>query len=375
MTAAAPAHVPVVHVCAYYPPRLGGLERVAQSLAELLSRRHEVEVLTTDPGSHRTDREAVRPNLHVTRVPAVEVAHTPVSLQLVWRLLRLPRRVIVHAHVAQAFLPEMVWLTSLLRRRPFIAHFHLDVDASGRFGRLLPAYKRFVLGPVLRQADAVIVLSTEQADAVETRYRVRRDRVTIIPNGVDPSFYDSGLRRSATGGAPLRVLFVGRLDAQKNVARLLVAASRAREPMELVVVGDGEQRPALESLRRQLDLAHVRLVGAQHGQALLAHYAWAEVFVLPSEREGMSLAVLEAMAAGLAVVATDVPGSRELVDGVGLLADPDPGALGAALDLMATDHGLRTTSAARSRQRAAGFAWHDRVAQVEQLYRRVASGS
>ena len=138
---------------------------------------------------------------------------------------------IVHAHVAQAFVPEVVWLTSLVRRRPFIAHFHLDVDASGRFGRLLPAYKRFVLGPVLRRAGGVIVLSPEQADAVEARYRVRRDRLTVIPNGVDPSFYDSGLRRSGSGRGPLRVLFVGRLDAQKNVARLLVAAARTREPM------------------------------------------------------------------------------------------------------------------------------------------------
>jgi len=351
------------------------MERVAQCLAELLAQRHEVEVFTTEPGAVRTSREEVPPRLQITRFPAVEIAHTPISPQLVWHLLRLSRRAIVHAHVAQAFIPEMVWLTSALRRRPFILHFHLDVDPSGRFGRVLPVYKRLVLGPALRRAAAVVVLSPEQADDVAARHRVPRERITVVPNGVHPFFYAAARRRGTAGPGPTRVLFVGRLDSQKNVRRLLVAATRVTAPIELVVVGDGEQRAMLEALSRELGLDSVRFVGAQHGDALLEHYARAEVFALPSDKEGMPLVLLEAMAAGLAIVATDVPGSRELVDGVGMLTARDPDALAAALDRVATDRDLLATLAARSRQRAASFAWDERVTQVEELYRRVVAGS
>jgi glycosyltransferase involved in cell wall biosynthesis len=175
----------IIHVTAYYPPRLGGLERVAQNLAEMLAERRDVEVVTTTCGMGGSPPATGPPRLRVSRFPALEVAHTPLSVQLVLRLLAAPRRAIVHVHVAQAFLPEVVWLTSAIRRRPYVVHFHLDVDASGRLGRLLPAYKRFVLGPVLRRAAAVLALSPQQAESIVALHGVRSDRITIMPNGVD----------------------------------------------------------------------------------------------------------------------------------------------------------------------------------------------
>ena len=162
----------IVHVAPFYPPRLGGMERVAQQVAELLAQRHRVEVITTDRGSDGSPAREWSGGVHVRRYPAWEIAHTALSPGLVLRLLVLPRGAIVHAHVAQAFVPEMVWLTSVLRRRPYIVHFHLDVDPSGRAGVVLPAYKRWVLGPVLRRAAAVVALSAEQAVFLQERYGV-----------------------------------------------------------------------------------------------------------------------------------------------------------------------------------------------------------
>lgn len=364
----------IIHVAAYYPPRLGGLERVAQNLAEMLAERRDVEVVTTTCGMGASPAATGPSRLRVNRFPAVEVAHTPLSVRLVLRLLAAPRRAIVHVHVAQAFLPEVVWLTSAIRRRPYVVHFHLDVDASGRLGRLLPLYKRFVMGPVLRRAAAVLALSPQQAESIVARHGVRSDRITIMPNGVDEAFYSAGRGRPAAE-APLRLLFVGRLDAQKNVRRLLDAMPHVAAPVELVIVGDGEQRQALEDRCGEIGLRGVRFVGAQGGADLLGRFAWADAFVLPSDKEGMPLVLLEAMAAGLAVVATDVPGSRELVDGVGLLAEPRPEALGAAIQRVATDRVLLAELAEKSRVRGLTHSWSGQVDQLEDLYATVGARS
>lgn len=364
----------LVHVVPFYPPRLGGMERVAQILAELLAERYDVEVITTTCGSDGSPRRAQTRNLRIRRYSGVELAHTPLSPGLVMRLLAVPRRAIVHAHVAQAFLPEMVWLTSALRRRRYIIHFHLDVDASGRFGTLLPAYKRLVLGPVLRRAAAVIALSPAQAEFLTRCYGIHQDRVVIVPNGVGDSFYlHAEHHRTRRAPEPLRLLFVGRLDAQKNVIRLLDAMTHVRAPVDLVLVGDGEQRELIEEHLRRLGLGNVRLVGAQAGADLLAWYRWADAFVLPSDKEGMPLVLLEAMAAGLAIISTDVPGSRELVDGVGLLADAAPEALGEAIQRVATDPELLAKLSALSEERGLSYSWNERIADLEHLYDHVAS--
>jgi phosphatidylinositol alpha-mannosyltransferase len=289
--------------------------------------------------------------------------------------LLLHRRTIVHAHVAQAFLPELLWVTSVLRRRPYIIHFHLDVDPSGRFGVLLPAYKRLVLGPVLRRAATVIALSQSQASFLTKHYRVRPAQVTVVPNGVSSSFYRRLGETPRTSSGPLRLLFVGRLDAQKNVPRLLDAMSYVSSPVDLVLVGDGEQRGLIRDQLERLNLSNVRLAGAQRGEDLLRWYRWADAFVLSSDKEGMPLVLLEAMAAGLAIISTDVAGSREVLEGVGLLAAPQPKALGEAIQRVAADSHLRSELAARSLLRGRSHSWDERVAELERIYDSVAESS
>jgi glycosyltransferase involved in cell wall biosynthesis len=374
MTSARRRHA-VAYVTPFYPPHVGGVENVAQTVAELLAERHDVEVFTTTCGSDGAPTRERTNGMCVRRFRGWELAHTPFSPGLALRLLLLHRRVIVHAHVAQAFLPELLWLTSVLRRRPYIIHFHLDVDPSGRFGVLLPAYKRLVLGPVLRRAAAVIALSQGQASFLAKHYRIRPARVAVVPNGVGSSFYRRLDETHRTSSGPLRLLFVGRLDAQKNVPRLLDAMTYVSASVDLVLVGDGEQRGLIRDQMERLDLSNVRLAGAQRGEDLLRWYRWADAFVLPSDKEGMPLVLLEAMAAGLAIISTDVPGSREVLEGVGLLAAPQPRALGAAIQRVAADPHLRSELAARSLQRGRSHSWDERVVELERIYDQVAESS
>ena len=103
-------------------------------------------------------------------------------------MLRVPRRAVVHVHIAQALVPEIVWFSRWLRGGSFVAHFHLDVSPSGRFGRVFTWYKQRVLGHTLRAAAKVIALSEDQAAFIERTYRVDPGAIAVLPNGVGPEF-------------------------------------------------------------------------------------------------------------------------------------------------------------------------------------------
>jgi glycosyltransferase involved in cell wall biosynthesis len=369
MSGTRPGTSAVFQITPYYPPHLGGLERVVQHLAECLGKGREVRVVTTDLGAQGTPRSERSDGVTVRRHRAVELAHTAIAPGLPLSLLRAPRDAVLHLHCAHALLPELVALVAAVRRQRFLVHFHLDVDASGRLGGLLPVYKKHVFGRVLRAAAGVIVLTEAQADFVRTRYRVPAERVFTVPNGVGDEFYMPA--RQATP-QPLRLLFVGRLSPQKNVGRLLEAMSLVQQPVRLRVVGDGELRTQLRAQAERLGLSdRVEFSGGLLGADLIRAYAEADAFVLPSDKEGMPLVALEAMAAALPVLATRVPGNTELLGGTGLLADPEPTALAAAIDLLAGDPALRERLSGRSAAAAVGYSWEAVARRVEQVYAEV----
>jgi len=357
----------IVQITPNYPPLLGGLERVVQILATTLAERHEVGVVTTTHGASDVPRRVREGKVEVRRHRSVTVAHTALAPGMFGSLLRMPRGSVVHLHCAQAVVPEMVWLSARLRRMQYLVHFHMDVGTSGPLGRLLPAYKKHFFGRVLRGAAAVIVLIESQVQFLAEFYGVDPKRVFVVPNGVAPEYYLPPRTPDTQG--PLRLLYVGRLGAQKNVARLLDAMSLVTEPVRLRIVGDGELRAGLEEQAARLDLGDlVEFCGRLHGAELVDAYASAQAFVLPSDREGMPLVVMEAMAAGLPVIATKVQGNIELVDGVGLLAEPDPRALASAIDLLARDPDMRAKLAADGSARARAYTWDAVVAAVEHVY-------
>jgi glycosyltransferase involved in cell wall biosynthesis len=186
-------------------------------------------------------------------------------------------------------------------------------------------------------------------------------RISVIPGGVDERF--------RPGAEPARrarpyVLTVASRTARKNLAALEVTAQRlAREGVDLVAVGGDRPQFAGE--------------GGDFGLVWLGHvddaelpglYAGAEAFVLPSRYEGFGLTVLEAMAAGTPVVASDVTALPELVGDAGILVDPgDPEAIAAAVERARGDADL----ARRGAERARGFTWASSAEQLHALLQRL----
>jgi glycosyltransferase involved in cell wall biosynthesis len=184
---------------------------------------------------------------------------------------------------------------------------------------------------VFGAADGVVVTSSAMRDLVVGAYGVEPTRVEVIPNYVDTTaFAPSG------SGHGRRVAFVGRLDTQKNPAAMIEAM--AGLDAELVVIGDGPLRSQLEDQAQRLGVPAI-FHGARPHREIPGLLAGCSVFLLPSFYEGHPKALLEAMAAGLAVVGTDVPGTRDVIepDRTGLLCGTDAASMRSAVGRLLDD--------------------------------------
>ena len=215
----------------------------------------------------------------------------------------------------------------------------------------------------LRSARAVVANSESLARLSESADPVP---VRVIPNGVDADFFTPDPHNRAMVDPVFRILFVGRLHKQKNVAMLLRVLADLRErtttPMHVDIVGDGPLRKQLAHLAQALGLAPQVVWHRWCGKEQVASmYQRASCFVNPSFYEGMPNTVLEAMASGLPVVASDIGGHSELVvSGVtGFLFDlakPDE-LRGSLIKLSQSSELRRTLGAAARRAALARHSW------------------
>lgn len=211
---------------------------------------------------------------------------------------------------------------------PLVATFHPPFDAGLRnltAGTQQLSYQLYA--PALARYDRVIVFSKLQADILE-RLGVPRERLAVIPNGIDTHYWkpaadgetSSVLRQVKQRLGESRVfLYMGRIATEKNVEALLRAWRLVSpEGCRLVIVGDGPQRMVLQNT---YDTPDVLWWGYEENENIrVALQQCAEVFVLPSLVEGLSLALLEAMASGTACVATDAGADGEVLDeGAGIV--------------------------------------------------------
>lgn len=369
-------------VCVY-PPYRGGIGHAAQRQAAILAELgHEVVVYCPAlPG--RPAEDEVVDGIPVRRLkPLLTYGNSALLPQLAGRMRGHDALFLHYPFFGGA---EWAVLGARLRRIPYTAFFHMDVFGTGARGMFLAAYQRTV-GPLLLRGARSVLASSEDyfRHSLQARF-VRRaeaapygiDTVRYSPGAVDPADRE---RLGLTGDAPL-ILFVGGMDAPhafKGVPQLLEAfaaaglAGRAR----LSLVGDGELREGFTARSRALGLGDaVRFHGRVDEDDLVRLNRAATVAVLPSTsaEEAFGLVLIEAMACSTAVVASRLPGVRDVVGegagAAGLLVPPgDVPALAAALGSLVTDHDRRAGFAAaglsRVRERYSREVERDRLARV-----------
>jgi glycosyltransferase involved in cell wall biosynthesis len=196
-------------------------------------------------------------------------------------------------------------------RKKFIARcgYLLSHFSARRYGSESPQAEgaRSLERRVFTKADRVVVTTTEMRDTVLDRYGVDERRIRVIPNYVDTERFRP--RPNGRGSSP-RICFVGRLDDQKNPIALVEAVSGLEA--ELVMVGAGRLQGAVERVAADRGV-RLSLQGRLPHAELPELFATCDLFVLPSNYEGHPKALLEAMAAGLPVIGTNVDGVRSLL--------------------------------------------------------------
>jgi glycosyltransferase involved in cell wall biosynthesis len=212
----------------------------------------------------------------------------------------------------------------------------------------------------VRRADVVVTTSDYAARRIAEEYGVARESIRVVPEPIALPRWETALAAApAAGRGEPAVLCVAHLYPRKNIAGLLRALLRMREKPRLFVIGTGPDLPALRRLAGELGLSgRVELCGHVPFERLAAAYRNSDVFCLPSLQEGFGIVFLEAMAAGLPVVACRAAAVPEVVpDGqCGLLVPPgDEPALAAALDRLIGNPDERRRMGAAGRRRAASY--------------------
>ena len=358
--------------------QFGGTERALLHVLAGLDRARWRPVLLhrPEPGLTPLLQEARRLGVELRTVPHLRGARGWARVPTLVGQIRRERAAVFHAHLTWPLACRLGLLGAALAGVPAVvatAQLFVDLPPSG----WTTVQHRVVSARVNRY----LAVSRQVAAQLRDRFGVRPGKITLVPNAVSldqfPHDATPNSTRPADPAAPPTVLTVARLDPQKGLHHLVAAAALVPE-VRVMIVGDGPERGALETRIAQLGLGdRVHLLGFRTDIPELL--AGCDLFVLPSLFEGLPLSILEAMAAGKAVVATAIGGNDEaVVDGVtGLLVPPaDPQALADALRTLLREPERRRRLGEAGRRRAeAEFSATAMVRRVAAVYDEVLAAS
>ncbi len=368
----------IMQLTAFYLPSVGGIQYYVHNLSQALcDAGHQVDIWTVNTeGAPAFER---RPEGRVLRHSLNASYHRGlVSGELISRLIGHSGYDAIHVHIPFPLGLEAAALAARLRGTPLVVTHHGTGPKDDRLYMLVAGtYDRIYRNLSLRAARRIVFLTESYRKEIALPRGVAA-RTRIVRTGADIMRFnpgvDGGPVRARYGFARTDVvaLWVGSLNEHnryKGIDYLLKALAR-REAGELkaIIVGDGALRAGLQAMAGELGLhERVKFAGAVDNALLPEYYAAGDFFVLPSIHgpENSPVVVFEAMASGKAVVASDIPGVREIVahGHTGLLVPPaDEAALARALSRMTIEHSARVQWGANARTKVCEHSW-DRVAQ------------
>jgi glycosyltransferase involved in cell wall biosynthesis len=304
----------ILQVCpGGYVAGSGGISEHVRRVSEgLVKRGHDVTVLATNPGGLASFEVVSGVKVRRLRRFAPGGAYF-FSPSMFWALTRAEGFDVVHAHGFQAF-PMHFASFAKCDRFVVTTHFHGAGHSAVRsflFRLFMPFGKK-----TLEKADNIIADSWFEKSIICKQFRLQRERITVIPNGVDLSEF-AGLRRHKREFKS--ILYVGRLESYKGVQYLVEVLSKLGDDVVLEIVpsmgAQAHSIKALENRGRQLEV-HDRVLFFQNlpRPELLQKYFDADVFVLLSKYEAYSLVVAEALTAGTPCIVANTSALSEWVD-------------------------------------------------------------
>jgi len=321
-------------VCAY-PPYAGGIGNSAQQINQLLGDKHEVTNFT--PANMK---------------PWLQLGHGAFAPQLFWKLNKFDY---IYLHYPFFGTAELVWFFKLFFHKPkLIIHYHMDVKGLSPLAKFLSWPSLLVRNSLMKQAEIIVSASFDyiKTSQIKNYYMAHPEKFREIPFAVDtkkfqPKLLNRELDNKTFARAQeivhyindkfikrnrVNLLFVGGLDQAhyfKGIEVLLNSlVITTNRNWRLKIVGDGNLRPKYEDLARHLKIEkQVEFAGKLNDADLVRALQNADVFILPSinGNEAFGIVLIEALACGVPVIASNLPGVRQVFSDQiqGLLAEPN----------------------------------------------------
>ncbi len=297
------------------------------------------------------------------------------ALTMFFKTLRLAGKSdLIHAHWSVCGL--IGGLAGWLCGTPVITTFHgTDVVWAERSELF-----RLIIRCCFKLNDRIVTVSSAMADRLVSGWPRWRQNIRSIPNGVSPAFFHAQTRRRAAKGPEMVFCTVGNLIESKQVDHIIQAFGRvvhSGRAARLVIAGGGPCGTRLKQIARRMSLdRRIEFLGAIPPDQVPELMTRTHVLVLASAHEGLPTIVLEAMAAGVAVIASDIHGVRELIDHErnGLLFTPgDIEGLGKQMAALADQPALVRKLAGRARRwiTEQNLTWRNTAEQYMRIYRRI----
>ena len=359
----------------------GGVRSHIEYLArELRQHGHSVRILTPASGPQAREVEfgvfklGWTASLHFNGSVA-RVGITPAISRQIRRLLQREAFDIIHLHE-----PFVSTLTLAVLRVasdagiPCVATFHASTNRKTSTATMAYSMASPFLGSLFKRLDGCIAVS-EAAQAHVSRFF--SGDFTIIPNGIDVTRFDgSAPHLPQFTGTHRNVLFLSRMEPRKGLRFLLKAIPLIREsypgPVRFILAGDGPQRAQFEHFVGRKGWEDVIFTGYVSDADKPSYFATADIYCAPNTgNESQGIVLLEAMASGTPVVASDIPGFRSVItdSAMGVLAAPrDAERLAWAICHLLRDESARRGVADRGQQRAQDFGWDRVTTSIEGVY-------
>lgn len=314
-----------MHVCMltdyFLPHVLGGTEKVVYELGKRLVRKGchiTVVTLNTEGVEEHCQIEGINvyrlPALSATELIGAQLTLSPLALFKVQRILKRTRPDIIHAHNLYFQLTMVVPIIKHLLHIPLVTTLHLPKMIYGRItlDALISLYQKVIGTLIIRSSDKLVAVSQSVMDHALTDLHVHPSKIALVPNGVDTDLYSPP---DEPPSDPI-VTYVGRLIRNKGAQCLIEAGAyilKDHPRTHIYLIGDG---PLKEKLSQQVTSrklqSHIHILGSVPD--IVPTLQRTTVFVRPSlTGEAISLAILEAMACGVPVIASGVDGNREIV--------------------------------------------------------------
>ena len=372
----------IAQISATFPPYMAGTGIVCyHSSLELAKLGHEVTIFTA---TQSENQNFSFPGLNVVRTkPLFSIGNAAFTPQL----LKINGFDIVHLHYPYYLGGELVYLLNKLKSQKYVITYHNDVVGTGFLKYLFNFHSKTLMKCVLRNASRICAHTMDYArNSKLNSFTNIENKIVEIPNGVDPSLFNPSINGDVVRDeyqlhGKKVILFVRALDSAHHHSGLdYLLGSVANiddKDVALMIVGDGNLKEYYMEMSKKMGLSDkVFFVGRVENKLLPSYYAASDLVVLPSTlTENFPLIILEAMASGKAVVCSNLPGVRNIVDdGVnGLLVNPrDSTDLQCKIEMLLENKNIRVSYGENGRQKAIDkYSWETIGLQLENVYQDV----